>query len=66
MSDLLWLQIVEGFLETEAAGGDLEALRGKLLASDGAKLAYTQWICGASDRVVRMLLRRALMDIEGS
>ena len=60
--DLSWVQFVD-----EALGSmglrDVPGLSDALRGTEDYKLAYTQFLGGASDRVLTMLLQRGLHEI---
>ena len=58
MSDLKWCAFVEKVCGDE--GFVFGEICDRLRANDDYQLAYTTFKCGASDRVLRMLLQRAL------
>jgi len=62
MSDLLWMQFVAQILTDLGVTDEADrlVLIDKIRRRDDYKLAYVQWKGGASDRVVKMLLQRAI------
>ena len=61
MTDDQWLRIVRGAVE--GRGGRLDDHIAALRENESYSLAYTQYRCGATPRVVAMLLQRAMNEV---